>query len=167
MPNLIKTTLVIVLFGVFPKIRKMSLKSFFSSFQQIGPRCHIHNTSFSSLLTNWTNKLQHLTLASLSSHYSLLGRFVSTKKIQCCSFALHPGQNLLNVTNTLAYCADVHSFRTACSCPTFSLKSALFDTGQPEDQPYKTFYGRNLWICVISQSVYPWQAFPAQSNVCT
>jgi hypothetical protein len=56
MPNLIKTTLVILLFGVFPKIRRMSLKSFFSSFQQIGPRCHTHNTSFSSLLTNWTNK---------------------------------------------------------------------------------------------------------------
>ncbi len=27
---------------------------------------------------------------------------------------------------------------------------------------YKTFYGRNLRIFVISQSVCPWQAFPAQ-----
>jgi len=26
---------------------------------------------------------------------------------------------------------------------------------------YKTFYGRNLHIFVISQSVCPWQAFPA------
>ncbi len=33
-------------------------------------------------------------------------------------------------------------------------------------QCYKTFYVRNLRIFVISQSVCPWQAFPAQSNVC-
>ncbi len=30
---------------------------------------------------------------------------------------------------------------------------------------YKTFYCRNLLIFVISQSVCPWQVFPAQSNV--
>ncbi len=31
-------------------------------------------------------------------------------------------------------------------------------------QSYKTFYGRNLRIFVISQSICPWQAFLAQSN---
>ncbi len=31
---------------------------------------------------------------------------------------------------------------------------------------YKTYYGRNLRIFVISLSVCPWQAFPAWSNVC-
>ncbi len=31
---------------------------------------------------------------------------------------------------------------------------------------YKTFYGRNLQIFVISWSACPWQAFPAWSNVC-
>ncbi len=31
---------------------------------------------------------------------------------------------------------------------------------------YKTFYSRNLSMCVISQSACPWQAFPTQSNVC-
>ncbi len=31
---------------------------------------------------------------------------------------------------------------------------------------YKTFFVRNLKIFVISQSVCPWQAFPAQSIVC-
>ncbi len=31
---------------------------------------------------------------------------------------------------------------------------------------YKTFYARNLHILVISKSVYPWQAFPALSDVC-
>jgi len=30
---------------------------------------------------------------------------------------------------------------------------------------HKTYYGRNLWISVISKSVCPWQAFPAQSSV--
>ncbi len=30
---------------------------------------------------------------------------------------------------------------------------------------YKAFYGRKLRIFVISQSICPWQAFPAQSNV--
>ncbi len=31
---------------------------------------------------------------------------------------------------------------------------------------YKTFYGRNLRIFVISYIVCPWQAFPVYSNVC-
>jgi hypothetical protein len=31
---------------------------------------------------------------------------------------------------------------------------------------YKTFYGRNLRIFIISWSVCPWQAFPAWSNNC-
>ncbi len=31
---------------------------------------------------------------------------------------------------------------------------------------YKTFFGRNLRIIMISQSVCIWQAFTAQSNVC-
>ncbi len=31
---------------------------------------------------------------------------------------------------------------------------------------YKTFYGCRLRIFVISQSICPWQAFPAQFNVC-
>jgi hypothetical protein len=30
---------------------------------------------------------------------------------------------------------------------------------------YKTYYGRHLRIFVINQSVCPWQAFPAKSNV--
>ncbi len=33
-------------------------------------------------------------------------------------------------------------------------------------QCYKTFYGRTLCIFIISQSVCPWQAFPAKSIVC-
>ncbi len=33
-------------------------------------------------------------------------------------------------------------------------------------QCHKNFFVRNLRIFVISQSVCPWQAFPAQSNVC-
>jgi hypothetical protein len=31
---------------------------------------------------------------------------------------------------------------------------------------YKTFYSCNLRISVISWSVYPWQSFPAKSDVC-
>jgi hypothetical protein len=31
---------------------------------------------------------------------------------------------------------------------------------------HKTFYGRNLQIFRICWSVFPWQAFPAYSNVC-
>ncbi len=42
-------------------------------------------------------------------------------------------------------------------------KSYNFGT---QGQCYKTFFARNLYIFVISQSVCPWQAFPAQSNVC-
>ncbi len=37
---------------------------------------------------------------------------------------------------------------------------------QPWSMYYKTFYGRNLQIFVISQSVCPWQALPFQSNNC-
>jgi len=33
-------------------------------------------------------------------------------------------------------------------------------------QSYKTFYGRNLRMFAIIQSVCPWQAFPAWSNIC-
>jgi hypothetical protein len=33
-------------------------------------------------------------------------------------------------------------------------------------QCYKTFYGRYLLLLVISYSVCPWQAFPANYNVC-
>jgi hypothetical protein len=33
-------------------------------------------------------------------------------------------------------------------------------------QCYKSFYGRNLRMLVISSSVGPRQAFPAKSNVC-
>jgi len=33
-------------------------------------------------------------------------------------------------------------------------------------QCYKTFYGRNLRIFVLRKSVYLWQAFPAEPNVC-
>ncbi len=39
------------------------------------------------------------------------------------------------------------------------------DTLESRPQCYKTFYDCNLQIFVISQSVSPWQAFPAQSNV--
>ncbi len=35
-----------------------------------------------------------------------------------------------------------------------------------QGQCHKPFYGRRLRIFVKSQSVYPWQAFPALSNVC-
>ncbi len=31
---------------------------------------------------------------------------------------------------------------------------------------HKTYYGHNLRISVMSQSVCPWQAFPVQSSVC-
>ena len=31
---------------------------------------------------------------------------------------------------------------------------------------YKTFYGRNIRMLVISLSVCPWQSFPAKSNAC-
>jgi hypothetical protein len=47
-------------------------------------------------------------------------------------------------------------------------KNKLFATFPPKckGQSYKTFYGCNLRIFVISWSVCPWQAFPAKSNVC-
>ncbi len=35
----------------------------------------------------------------------------------------------------------------------------------PRIQCYKTFYGRYLRMFIISQSVCPWQAFPAKSSV--
>jgi hypothetical protein len=44
--------------------------------------------------------------------------------------------------------------------------SKRFHSTGPRAQCYKTFYGRNLRIFVISYSVCPWQTFPAQSNVC-
>jgi hypothetical protein len=31
---------------------------------------------------------------------------------------------------------------------------------------HKAYYGRNLRISEMSQSVCPWQAFPAKSSVC-
>ncbi len=54
-------------------------------------------------------------------------------------------------------------------------RSSLFGLGQWRRQCYnfdswglcyKTFYGRNLWVFVITSSVCPWQAFPVLNNVC-
>ncbi len=39
----------------------------------------------------------------------------------------------------------------------------FFNIG-PWAQCFETFYGRNLRVFVISESVYPWQAFQAWSN---
>ncbi len=40
------------------------------------------------------------------------------------------------------------------------LRKKFYSTG-PRGQCFKTFYGRNLRIFIKSQSVCPWQAFPA------
>ncbi len=67
----------------------------------------------------------------------------------------------VEVTNTLAYyhikcvMAIQRSFMMQTLCK--NLSRGLF---------YKTFYGRNLLIFVIRQSVCLWQAFPPQSNIC-
>ncbi len=44
---------------------------------------------------------------------------------------------------------------------------AKFNSGSDQARSlyYKTFYGRNVRIYIISQRVCPWQVFPAQSNV--
>jgi hypothetical protein len=50
----------------------------------------------------------------------------------------------------------------------FSLKSfqaSLLLSNKPRGMYYKTFYGRNLLIFVISKSVCPWWAFPAYLRV--
>ncbi len=46
------------------------------------------------------------------------------------------------------------------------LQTKKFCNIGPCGRYYKTFYGRKLRIFVISQSVCPSQAFPAQSNMC-
>jgi hypothetical protein len=54
-------------------------------------RGRIHNTSFSSELTNWLNKLVlhycRLEMLVRDKHFSLLGPFVCYEKIKCCEYA--------------------------------------------------------------------------------
>jgi hypothetical protein len=44
-------------------------------------------------------------------------------------------------------------------------KFIMFYDTEPFAQCYVTFYTCSLRMLIISLSVYPWQAFPAQSNV--
>ncbi len=59
----------------------------------------------------------------------------------------------MNVANTLAYYYMVTITAVKCIL-------------QAWGQCYKTFYGRKLRLFIISYSVCPWKALPAQSNVC-
>ncbi len=45
---------------------------------------------------------------------------------------------------------------------TFENNQILLNKISHRGQCYKTFYGRKLLLFIISQSVCPWQAFPAQ-----
>jgi hypothetical protein len=55
---------------------------------------------------------------------------------------------------------DEHSSLSCCSINNAE-KGYNIDT---RGKCYKTFYGRNLRILAISKSVFPWQAYPANSN---
>ncbi len=64
----------------------------------------------------------------------------------CCSIAHIPSPNLTPNSSTNG---------------TFTGSGILTNWGRCQ----KTFYGRKLRLFIISQSICPWQAFPAQSNV--
>jgi hypothetical protein len=70
-------------------------------------------------------------------------------RLKLYSQMLGKPENLLG-TNTLAkFCLTVND-EGKMSCNT-----------EARTQCYKAFYGRNLRMLIISQSVWPWHSFPA------
>jgi hypothetical protein len=77
---------------------------------------------------------------------------------------------------TLELTTNIHKLRTKKSFVTFDRRTTTegwkpkigntFVNLNSRNQYYKTFCGRKLWLFIINKSVCPWQAFPAQSNVC-
>ncbi len=54
--------------------------------------------------------------------------------------------------------------RGAPEWPSQNFLTTMFLFSPPWGQSYTTFYSRNLWIFIISQSFHPQQSFPAQSG---
>ncbi len=77
-----------------------------------------------------------------------------------------PWPNLTFVGKAAAY-AKVEQLKHSSLLRKFgNYGRKMFYKISPWGQCYKIFFVRNLRIFVISQSVCPWQAFQAQSNVC-
>ncbi len=102
-------------------------------------------------ILDWAERLLFLRTSTLGQNITSLKILAESK---CSSLLQASDRKKTFKTMTPVWC-----HRCCQICLHFHSKKSNWD------QCYKTFYVRNLQVFLISQSVCPWQAFPAQSNV--